>query len=124
MIVIDSIILLLPNNHAFTIDLNTLSDTKLVKLLRNVTRVISSRFGQAEPKAPSKTHRHHTQQDESLTSRLDRALSSSKENDNEDNDSLPYPYVTKEQLDRELDDIVAQRKRENDMCHQFDKMKL
>ena len=120
---------------SFTIDLNTLSDNKLIKLLRNVTRVISQRFGQSNklPQKFSSCKQMEMDMDtdekfepsESLTSKLDRALTAPRERDDSDGDgdSLPYPIVTREQLDRELDDIVASNKRK-DLSYQFGQMKL
>ena len=103
---------------SFTIDLNTFSDTQLAKLLTNLTRVIASRLGKSKAKRESKTA-----DDESLTSRLDRPLSAPKENDFPTGDSEPYPRVSRKQLDRELDEMVAEREGHN-LSSQFGKMRF
>ena len=103
---------------SFIIDLTTFSDTQLAKLLTNMTRVIVARLGKSKTKRESKTR-----DDESQTSSLDRALSSPKEDDFPTGDSKPDTRVSRKQLDRELDEMVAERDGHN-LSSQFGKMRV
>ena len=102
---------------SFTIDLKSLSTSQLAHLVSQVTTVISSRpklIVVFNSRLGSGFHESDSKGEKIMSSggsyKLDQALSSPKENDDGDGDSVPDSFnLTTKQLDRELDGMVEDR---------------
>ncbi len=87
-----------------------MSDTELAHLLSQVSTVISSRLRKYDPETGEQKEKSNPETvKESVKSKLDRALTSPQENDFPTGDSEPQLHLTRRQLDRELDEMVAER---------------
>jgi len=93
-------------------DLNALSDTELMKLLHDVQNLIAFRFQQkhySENKNDVKDTTNKEPINKKSRSKLDRPLRSKKASDIPMGDSQHDPPRNRQQLDLELDEIVAKR---------------
>ena len=97
--------------------------TSILDFFGSVSTIIANQFCQMDMETEMDMEVDMDTKIESQESKLARPLAVPQKIDESDGDSGPSPKVTKEQLDRELDDMYIQRQ-EAYLAKQFKKLTL